>query len=236
MQYAKKQRRVSLIITLVGAVFFVVIALTTIVWATGIKFNATTGGFEKTAIIAVDNSLDDVTISLDGKVVGNATPITLDGLSGGRYDLTITKAGFYPYEKIFQLSPGQAGVVKKAVLIAQQPQTSSVADAVYLNGDPFDVGLVFQNNQLLDYGSLITRFSTPIIQAHRFDTSYLYQQGSDLHLYFAENSQDITIYHANTPGLIKLNFSPSTSTVTIFGGPLPIELRLDVPSAATAQP
>lgn len=246
MSYAKKQRRVSLIISLTGAVFFVLITLTTIVWATGLKFNTATGSFEQTAVIAINNSLNDVTISLDGKVVGNATPITLDGLKGGRYHLTITKVGFYPYEKYFQLSPGQAGVVKKVALIAQQPQTTDVPDAVYLPGEPFDVGLTFENGQLVDFGSLVTRFATPIIQAHRLNTGYLYQQGNDLHLFFAENNQDFTIFKAGTSDLIKLNINAANWGITVFSnapqpwsvldGTAPKQLLLTEPTAATVQP
>ncbi len=216
MSYAKKQRQLSLIISLIGAVFFVIITLTTIVWATGLQFNSANGSFEKTAVIAVNNSLSEVTVSLDGKVVGNATPITLDGLKGGRYRLTITKPNFYPYEKTFHLSPGQAGVVKKVTLIAQEPLLTDAPDAVYLPSEPFDVGLVFEDGELVDFGSLVTRFSTPILQAHRLNTGYLYQQGGDLHLYFAENSQDLTVFHSDAAAAIKLNLSPSSWAVTLF--------------------
>ncbi|HSX42053.1 MAG TPA: PEGA domain-containing protein [Candidatus Saccharimonadales bacterium] len=233
MSYAKRQRRISLIISLVGAALFLVITLTTIVWATGLRFDKATGSFETTAVIAVNNSLSDVTVALNGKVVGNATPITLDGLPGGRYDLAITRAGFYPYDRIFQLSPGQAGVVKKAILIAQEPQITDAPAAVYRPNSPFDIGLVFQNGQLIDFGSLVSRFASPLVQAHRLDTSYLYQQGNELHLFFAENNQDFTIYQAGSSDRLNFNIDTANWQLTIFDGPTAKEIDLLMPSAAT---
>ncbi len=217
-------------ISAIGMILFVVITVTTIFWATGLKFNAATGSFDRTAVIAVNNSLDNVTVSLNNKVVGNETPITLGGLLGGNYQLTITKPGFHPFQKFFLLSPGEAGVIKVATLIALNPKTESVPQAIYLPTEPFDVGLDFQNGELNDFGKLVTRFSTDIAQAHRFNTAYLYQQGTDLHLYFAENNQDITVYQANSGALLQLNLSPSDWTLTVFAPDGPKQLSLTIPT------
>lgn len=206
-----------------------VITLTTIVWATGIKFDSNTGNFRKTAVIAINNSLTDVTVSLDGQTVGQSTPITLDGLTSGNYHLTISKAGFHDYERFFRLQPGDAAVVKDAELIAEQPLQVAVAGAVYTPSDNFDVGLVFQSGELLNFGSLVSRFATPVLQAHRFNSAYLYQQGGDLHLFFADSNQDFTVYHSSSNDVLKLTLSPSDWSVIVFEE-TPQQVFLEKPS------
>lgn len=232
--HAKRQQQIGLIVTLIGVALFLVISFYTFVWANGLKFDSATGSFEKTAVIAVNNNLNDVTVSLNGKVVGNSTPLTLNNLAGGNYDLLITKGGFYPFEQRFQLSGGEAGVIKVATLIAQTPEILDVPTASYQPRDPFDVGLNFQNGQLEDYNTLVSRFANAISQAHRFNQAYLYQQGGDLHLFFPDNNQDFIVYKSTGSGPINLNLSPGDWSITVFDAPTPKQIFLILPNGSPA--
>lgn len=196
---------------------FLVLSGVAIVWANGLKFDFKTGEIQQTSLIAVEDSLDQVAVTLNGKMVGSSTPLRLASLQPGSYTLEIAKVGYIPYRRVFHLNPGEAGVIKGVSLIAAQPLVTKLEqDITYLPIDAFDAGLANQSGELYDYNQLVMRLSTPIIQAHRYRNGYLYQTASQLRFYLPETNQDYLVYSAATPDLLKIKPDPNNWIVVVF--------------------
>ncbi len=205
--------------TLVVVAFFVLSSVA-IVWANGLKFNPEKRSFEQTSVIAIQSNLPGVTIKLNGKILANSAPAEFKSLAAGNYSVSIEKLGYFPWRQSFNLAAGQVGLINHAHLIAQQPniQVVKASDYPFSSSNAFDVGLSSQNNELVDGGALVSRFSGDLIQAHRFLDGYVYQIGSQLHLFYSDGPQDYLLYTAKKSTLIPLVFPPISSQFALING------------------
>lgn len=199
-----------------AVVSFLILSSVAIVWANGLKFNPKTLNFDQTVLIAIEGALDNVTITLNGEVVGSQTPLRLRSLLPGRYNLIISRKGFQSWQQSFDLREGQVGLIKDPFLVAEHPVVSlSDEKPLITDYSTFDRGLVASSGELSDHGQLVTRFSTEISQAHRFQSGYIYQQGGQLRLFIPAGDQDWLLYSSDTSELMRLQIIDSSWQIAV---------------------
>jgi len=213
------------------SVGFVMACFATYIWVNGLKYDPQTGRFQLTALISLEMGLKDVTVLLNNKEVGDSTPLRLDRLGSGRYDLVIKKDNFYSWQKSFDLKPGQAEVVKQIDLIAQEPKLVKTGSPEPTRDLPrFDIGLTVTGGEILDYGRLVSRLSSDVIQAHRLNQAILYQTQDQLRLYFAEGPQDYLVYRFDSTTYQPLNVDSRGWRVSFSRQGQTYQLSLKTPS------
>lgn len=190
-----KRSIVRVIAVFVFLVAFLVLATTTYVWASGLKYDPVSHTFQKTALIAIDADLRDVQISLNGVQKAQNAPVQFKSLNSGRYTVDIKKTGFQSWSKVFDLNVGEVGLVEGVNLIAVKPKVEVTNNQYNFTDRPkFDVGLSYLDGELIDNGNLVTRFSSELTQAHRFNGGYLYQVGNEVRIYFGDGPQDNLVF------------------------------------------
>lgn len=216
--HTKRERVSSFIISVLAVVAFLITTVYALIWASGVKVDFHSGTIEHTAVVSIQANLKDVIISLNGQQIGTEAPMDQRNLAPGRYELTISKAGYLTIDKTFQLAADQVGSISSnVVLLAQTPTVEKdVTGLVYRSMDPFDVNLASQVGEIIDNGSLVTRVSGNPIQIHRFNAGYIYQLNDQLRFYFPETNQDISVYQLPNSALAQINLDESNWQVQIF--------------------
>lgn len=215
---SKRDRLITFIIGVIAVTAFVVTSFVALVWANGLSFDLSRRNFQQTALIAVEARINKASITVNGDEVATAAPFQHRSLPAGRYELRITKPGYREYVKIFQLTPGQVGIVPEKVrLLADNPKSELLALTSPDGVSPFDSGISVDSGELIDRGVLVTRFSSDPLLVRRFNQGYLYQIGNQLRLYFADNNSDelIKTFPAATPAVLTVD--ETDWRVTIFG-------------------
>lgn len=214
----KREKITSYIISVLAVTAFVVITFYTLVWASGIKYDITTGTIERTSVISIEATLKNVSVLLNGQQIGTETPLDQRSLTAGRYELVISKPGFVTIDKVFNLQSDQVGVLSSAVeLLAQNPTVEkNVSGLLYRPADAYDVGLSVKQGEIIDNGALITRLSSSPSQVHRYNSGYIYQINNQLRLYVPETNQDVLVYQLASADLAKLSLDESNWQVSIF--------------------
>ena len=190
-----------------------------VVWASGLRYNSSTGLFEQTALIANDGASEDVDVWLDGTKVAYRIPYHARHLLPGQYTVELTKNGFQTWRQSFSLSKGQIGLIKDPTLVASQPLITIDPLALTTSRlDRLDFSLQLSDGELTDNGKLVTRFSQNPLQIHRFNEFYLYQVGNELRLFLPLGTQDYLIYRSNSLDQLPLALYPSTWQVAVADG------------------
>ena len=172
---AKKPRLASIKKGLPGFIFgavFLIVGVWSIVTATGYKINLQNGAITQTAAIVLSGSASNVTVKLDGSVVGNKIS-TLQGISAGQHNVNITSPGYQDWQESFRLDPGEAALNEHVELFLTAPTIlSNQTDNAVLDGiEVVDSTLKIVDTEIYQVEStgniLITRFSQPILSATR---------------------------------------------------------------------
>jgi len=220
------------LVSFLGAVVFLIVASSTLVWANGLRYDAKTGSFTQTVIVASEAKIKDVKCYVNNQLVANQSPWQKRGLKAGRYTVRLEKDGYWPWEEVFDLSPGQAGYIgSSAELIARQPLTEKYSvDFTRSLTSNFDEGITFENSELLDRGELVTRLSFTPSGIYRFANGYLYQHDQQLRIFFPAGSQDFPVYQATTGEVLPLKLSVSTWQILLQERDQIFQVNLTVPS------
>jgi len=219
-----------MMIGLLGIVAFFILSSAAIVWASGLRFNPQTWGFEKTVLVAIEGDLKSVAIKVNNQLISRSLPVRLRNLLPGRYDVEIFKPKFQSYRRVFQLSENQVGIIRDPTLIASSPLTTPYRQRIsYSDEVRFDSGLTETNNELRDQGVLVSRFSSPVIQAHRYNNGYLYQLGRQLRLAFPEEVQDFFVYDLKSDRYAPLRVEESTWQIIVLDGKQTQLINLTLP-------
>jgi len=225
------------VVGLLGAVVFLIVASATLVWANGLRYDTTKGSFTRTVIVASEAKIKNVNCYLNNQLIANRSPWQKRGLEPGRYTVRLEKDGFWPWEQVFDLSPGQAGYIESSVeLIALNPlkekYESDFTRTLSANLDP---GLAFVDNELLDRGQLVTRFSFTPSRVYRYGQGYLYQHNQELRIFFPAGSQDFPVYKATSSEILPLKLLEDTWQVILQEGDQIYLVSLTVPSEPSAK-
>lgn len=215
---SKRDRLFTFVIGVIAVTVFLITSFVALVWANGLTFDPASRNFQQTAMIAIEARITGASFLVNDRDIGSASPIQERNLPPGQYLLKITKPGYQDYTKTFQLAAGEVGIVPALVkLLALSPKTvSSQTDKTYIPVSPYEVGLIVDNGELSDKGVLVTRFSSNPLLVRRFNDGYLYQNGNELRLYFADNASDSLIKILPSVEAAKFDISPSDWTITIF--------------------
>ncbi len=216
--HKKREKIASYIISVLAITAFVLIAFYALVWANGLKIDFNNGTIVKTAMIAIEPTIKDATILLNGETVGSSTPLQERNLAAGRYSVVIKKVGYLDYNNVFTLATGQVGIVNSdVVLLASNPTIEkNIPSLFYHTMDPYDVGISISNGEIFDNGSLITRLSGTPSQVHRLNAGYVYQLGDQVRLYLPPNNQDVLVFSLPNDEQAKINLDYSNWQVIVF--------------------
>ncbi|MDP3992639.1 MAG: PEGA domain-containing protein, partial [bacterium] len=117
----KHRRSITFLVGTLVVSAFLILSSAAVVWANGLRYNSSTGSFEKTVLIAVSSSRTELAVSLNGEKVADQIPFRARNLLSGTYVVELSKVGFQTWKQTFSLSEGQIGLIEDPVLIAQTP-------------------------------------------------------------------------------------------------------------------
>ncbi|HUD20907.1 MAG TPA: PEGA domain-containing protein [Candidatus Saccharimonadales bacterium] len=230
-------RLVSIVSFIIAVAAFLLLTSVAIVWAGGLTYDPRTHTFNQTSMIVVDETVSGAQVFLNNHLISETTPYNIRYLNPGEYDLKVSKDGFVACEKTYTLARGQVAEFAP-VLIATKPTVSKVAAAdapTYIESNNFDFGLSLYNGELLDYGTLKTRFTASPVQVRRFGENYVYQTGNELRFLDLSSNNDTLIYAAPTSAPQKIVIDEGNWQVFIYSDDGTItRIDLQVPSAASA--
>ncbi|MDP3992929.1 MAG: hypothetical protein Q8Q05_01825 [bacterium] len=234
---ALKHRR--LITFLVGTLVvsaFLILSSAAVVWANGLRYNSSTGSFEKTVLIAVSSSRAELAVSLNGEKVADQIPFRARNLLRGTYVVELSKVSFQTWKQTFSLSEGQIGLIEDPVLIAQTPLvTESEAGLTPKLTDRLEFGLSLTEGEFTDHGTLITRFGRSPLQIHRFKSYYIYQDSDQLRLFIPAGTQDYLIYQAGQTVQLPIELFVDTWQVAVQDGTEVKLINLTIPTATSPE-
>jgi len=224
----------ALLAAVLATIAFLLLSSMAIIWANGLRFNPITRKFEQTAVLAIDQKLENIRVKVNSVLVATETPWQGRSLAAGPYQVILEKTGFYPFEQTFNLTPGEVGLVTNIIFIAETPKVTSLEAGVELPEQTvFDFQLSIVDGELLDRGRLVTRFSQLPIQVHRFNANYLYQQNNELRLFLPISHQDFLLTTLPHSELVPLQVLPGAWQVIFKTGATASLLELTVPSAVS---
>jgi hypothetical protein len=215
--------------------FFIICSIT-ILWTSGLKYNSETHTFEYTSLISLEDHLKDVVVTVNGEKVGTETPLAVRDLKPGYYDVDICREGFYEYQRRFQLSTNDVGVIEGVVLIAKVPSVTIVDSAQapkYVAIPDIDTGLTVTDGELYDYQRLITRFGTVPTQVHRYNSGYIYQTGKEVRLFLPNNNLDALVYTLQESKPAEMLLRPGSWIVYFYEGTQVRQVELTKTSVAS---
>lgn len=232
---SKQSRRQTIIISTFGVLAFVILTTVAITWALGVSYNKQTRAFEQSAVIAIEAKLNNVAVSLDSKLVGTKAPLQLRNLAAGRYNLTVTREGFHPYQRTLQLDFGQVVTITELPLIAISPLvTTLAADAKFTNPVLLSSNLSLDAGELYDGSTFVTRFAQVPSQVHRLPSGYLYQMGGQFHYLLPVANQDVVVYTASINEYLPINTVNSSWAFIVNEGSTKKFVNLTIPSELQA--
>ncbi|MEK7202609.1 MAG: PEGA domain-containing protein [Patescibacteria group bacterium] len=228
----KHRRFIAFLAGTLAVAAFLVISSAAVVWANGLRYNNSTGSFEKTVLIAIDSNRAELTVTLNGVKVADQIPYRARNLLQNTYVVELSKVGFQTWKQIFLLSEGQIGLIKDPVLIAQIPLvTNAEAGLTPILTGQLDFGLNLADGELSDGGTLVTRFGRSPLQVHRFNEYYLYQDGNQLRLFIPAGTQDYLIHQSGQIGQLPIELFEDTWQVAIQDGTSVKLINLTIPTA-----
>lgn len=236
MNYAKYRRQTAIIST-IGVLVFIVVTTSILIWANGLRFDPAKGTFEQTSVVSVESDLEDVEISLNGKLTGTESPLQIRDLSPGRYEISIEKVGYQTYRQLFVLARGEVGIVEDVDLVAVNPLVTVLPEnARFINPVKFSSRLSMDGGELYDGSKLVTRFSIVPLQAHRFSSYYLYQQGTDFRVFIPITNQDFLVYRSSLADYVPINSIPNSNSFVLNEGAVKKLINLSIPIEVVAEP
>lgn len=226
----------NFLVGLFGTTAFITITVFSLIWINGLSYDRATGSFEQTAVIAIEEKLKDVTVSLNGRVVDDQLPLQERGLLPGLYEIEISRDGFRPFIKNVVLQAGEVEIIKNVVLIADQPLLTDLpADYRFITIGNFSAGLTLIGGELRDGAKFITRFAVEPLKVYRLNHIYLYQLGKQIRTFDPETTQDFFIHElAHEPGTI--NPKPFSWSLAVKDGELNYLINLTEPTVAAVNP
>lgn len=168
------------------------VAIITIVYAQGYRFNPKNFRFYKTGVVVIDYLPWDAYIHVNGTTLRSKPPYAVN-LPPGYYDLSISKANFIDWHQRVRVESASVNVFKDVLLFKSNIEINDLSDnqkIAYLNS-PSDVLARNANNTLTSNkydiwvgDQLITRFADPIQNVIWYpDLAHIiFQQGDEIRI------------------------------------------------------
>lgn len=87
------------------AIVFLAVAPALIFFTSGYRWNSSKGQVERNGTVILDSAPREAKIVIDGRLIADRTPVTLQDVSPGLHTFTISKDGFFPWEKALDVRP-----------------------------------------------------------------------------------------------------------------------------------
>jgi hypothetical protein len=194
---------IALVLLVVGAYLIII--------ANGYKINWQAKTLQKTGMIYLKTTPQDVDVFLDGKKVSQKTPARLGNLLPKRYDIKISKDNYLSWEKNFSVESGQVAVASDIILFLAKPIINEVdeSDKKLLQStmqDNFDVKII--DSELWWGDDLITRMFEPIKSAYLFPDKkhFIFQSKKELYVVDLDGSNNKKLYDLSSEDPIKIIF------------------------------
>lgn len=164
------------------------IALSTIAYAQGYRFDYKHWRFLRTGILVLNYSPNDATPVINNKKICIKYPCVLN-LPAGRYDIKVTKDGFYDWSQTSKLDSESVNIFQNIILFKEQAIVTVLADSqkisqISLPVDTLAINveskLIYNDNEIWVGDQLVTRLSSLIVRAIWYPdlTHIVYQQGN----------------------------------------------------------
>lgn len=196
-------------------VSFVLLASLILLEANGYRINRQTWRLEKTALIILDGTPDQVELSYNGKTANVNLPVRISKLVPGQYDLVLNVNGRGEWSKNLQLAGGEAKKIQNIILFIDQPQATplgseqSVLDNITQSYKNQSSNLVIKNNEIWYLDRLVTRFGDPILGAvlARDKNHIIYQMDQEIRVMELDGSNNnlLAQLQQNTPTVFALS-------------------------------
>jgi len=132
------------------AVFLIVLPLI-ILSATGYRFNSKKNLLQKTGIIFLETKPKNVNVYLNSQLVEQSTPVRLKYLLPNKYEITVSKEGYFPWQKKIDVYDGQTTFLQYVRLFKNniQPELLMPDEIIGMKKNNDDkLGLVKKNGEL----------------------------------------------------------------------------------------
>jgi hypothetical protein len=148
--------------------FFVIVLPLIILYATGYRYNVKKHRLEKTGIIVIESNPPGATIRLNDREIG-VTPRRVLGIRPDEYTVTLTRAGYFPWEKSLTVSSNATSFANNITLFRQsQPELKIAGEISLFSANPNRTFLLaaVKNSDTIDHTvyatDLRTLVTTPI--------------------------------------------------------------------------
>lgn len=196
---------------LVGGLFLLTTSIA-LIWVQGYRINWQTFRIQKTGLIIIHSSPEQVDVFINDRLVANRTPVRLAYQLPGTYEIGLSKPSFQHWRKVIRVEEGQAASIDRAILYLEkpEPQTTSPDDLEYLHQIEPNSNIAFIEGELWYKNQLVSRFSTPILSAKLTpDKSHIiYQRDRAIRVIEFDGSNDtpvVTIQSINKVSYILVN-------------------------------
>jgi hypothetical protein len=116
----KKYRRIYAF-TLV--IVFFVIAPILVLYATGYRYDFGDNRVIKTGVLSIDSDPRNAQITINGEETSSKTPTVVKNLFPGDYSVSISKDGYFAWEKSFSVSPNRSTSTERVSLLKSDNST-----------------------------------------------------------------------------------------------------------------
>lgn len=194
-----------LLYTVVSGLFSLTAALA-LIWAQGYRINWQTFQIQKTGLIIIHSSPEQVDVFINDQLVASKTPIRLAYQLPGTYEIELNKRSYQRWQKVIRVDEGQAASIDQAILYLEKPalQTTTQADLTLLRQIEPNNDITFSEGELWYKNQLVSRFSTPIISAKLTpDKAHIiYQRDRAIHIIELNGSNDTVIVTIQSSGKV----------------------------------
>lgn len=119
---------IGLISWLIFTIIVLSIAAYLILTANGYKINYQARTIQKIGMIYLKTVPENVSIYLDQKLIASKTPLKINDLLSGRYEVKISKDEYWDWQKTFQVEAGMTEDDENIELFLKNPKSLPVSD------------------------------------------------------------------------------------------------------------
>lgn len=129
-----------------------------VLFSLGIKIDWQNLNLEQTGILSIKTDPAGAKIIIDGQETGSVTPQKLRWILPGRYQVTLIKDGYQPWQKQVEIKPGLVTELKNFSFFLESPRSEKILDSsLILTDDSPATGYFLKKDRQLWFYSLSPR-------------------------------------------------------------------------------
>lgn len=204
---------------LIVTALFLLTATIALIWVQGYRINWQTFQIQKTGLIFIHSSPEQVDVFINDQLIANKTPVRLAYQLPGTYSIELYKQSYQRWQKVIRVDEGQAASINQTILYLEKPelQTTTQADVEMLGKIEPKSNITFSEGELWYKNQLVSRFSTPIISAKLTpDKAHIiYQRDRAIQVIELDGSNDTLIVTIQSPGEVPLTLADDGSYLIV---------------------